>query len=150
MVSQYGRSNPSELRLSEARHLRSIVGVVTFTLASDRYFRNKTKVDKSSGSLNGILLLASIEIENSLRSHQAEMLMFLIRLPALAMVWNQTHNSCVCQARNTAKVTKDDFTEAWPEVDDGEGKPGKFSVSGSSGPDRSVLEDRKIGAQAEA
>ncbi|TXC10578.1 hypothetical protein FocTR4_00004907 [Fusarium oxysporum f. sp. cubense] len=98
MVSQYGRSNPSELRLSEARHLRSIVGVVTFTLASDRYFRNKTKVgklqhplleanpirrrvipvivtvdveiyksfdlqvlDKSSGSLNGILLLASIE-----------------------------------------------------------------------------------------
>ncbi|EWZ45423.1 hypothetical protein FOCG_01247 [Fusarium oxysporum f. sp. radicis-lycopersici 26381] len=42
MVSQYGRSNPSELRLSEARHLRSIVGVVTFTLASDRCFRNKT------------------------------------------------------------------------------------------------------------
>ncbi|EXM35930.1 hypothetical protein FOTG_00288 [Fusarium oxysporum f. sp. vasinfectum 25433] len=46
MVSQYGRSNPSELRLSEARHLRSIVGVVTFTLASDRCFRNKTEVGK--------------------------------------------------------------------------------------------------------
>jgi hypothetical protein len=46
IVSQYGRSNPGDLRLSEARHLSSVVGVIAFTLASDPCESNETKVGK--------------------------------------------------------------------------------------------------------